>query len=301
MELKRIKCNHFSHAYDFSITENYIIGCTGRRAKILDRNLNLVGEVDGLDYVYSARMSPNGKKLLLISNGNKFYTADMETYQKNRVTVKKPYDYNIEGRGCWSHDGKNILIPVANSQNLMSTLRCYNSDNLEVYHDLLVEKYVIHDIFLLENSKRYLLIGYTRQGDHSYYAVYYDGERFEEFLLQDAAGDIVFHSDVNEKTGNITLYMHSTCCLYKWNGQKIECIEFPEIIGYVEKYIISSCGRYIYAGTKKGFYILDLKIKEVLAEIEEEYGVQNCSEIEPDLLVLATWGGVKFYKLEGEI
>ncbi len=297
MKLQRIKCAHFSRAYDFTISEKYIVGCTGRRAKILDRNLNLIADIDGLDYVYSARFSPDEKKLLLISNGNIFYTVDMETCQKNRKTVKKPYDYNIEGRGCWSHDGKNIFIPVMNTQNLMSTLRCYNSENTDNFYDLLVEKYVIKDIYKLENSSRYLIIGFVRKGKQPYYAIYFDGEQFEEYLLQDTAGDIVFNSDVNNETGVITLYLHDTCCLYKWNGEKIHCIHFPKEIGYVEKLAQSSCGKYVYAATENGFYILDSDTKKILAEAEEEHGAQNCEELEKGLVAVATWGGVKIYEI----
>ena len=297
MKLQRIKCTHFSRAYDFTISEKYIVGCTGRRAKILDRNLNLIADIDGLDYVYSAKFSPDENRLLLISNGNIFYTVDMETYQKNKKTVKKPYNYNIEGKGCWSHDGKNIFIPVTNSQNLMSALRCYNSENTDEFLDLLVEKYVIIDIFKLENSDRYLIIGYPREGEQPYYAIYFDGTQFEEYLLEDTAGDIVFHSTVDSETGIITLYLQSKCCCYQWNGTIIECLQFPNLIGYVEKYVKSSCGKYLYTATKTGFYVLDSTTKEILAESKEEYGAQNCEELEKDLVAVSTWGGVKIYNI----
>ena len=297
MELRRIKCTHFSRAYDFTTSEKYIVGCTGRRAKVLDKNLNLVSDIDGLDYVYSARFSPDGKKLLLILNGNGFYTYDMETCQKNKTTVKKPYNYNLEGRGCWSHDGENLLIPVMNSQNLMSALRCYNSENTDEFCDLLIEKYVIIDIFKLENSDRYLIIGYPREGKQPNYAIYYDGEQFEEYLLQDTEGDIVFHSTVDSETGIITLYLHSKCCRYQWNGELLECLQFPKIIGYVEKYVKSSCGKYLYTATENGFYILDSDTKKILAAAKEEYGAQNCEELEKGLVAVSTWGGVKIYEI----
>ena len=126
MKLERIKCKPLERAKDLFVSRSYIIGCTGQKAAIMDRQLNLIHTVEGLEYVYSAEVSPDETKLLLISNGNKFYVVDMHTFEKTRITVKAPYNYNLEGRGCWSFDGKSVWIVVQRSTGYInSTLRRY--------------------------------------------------------------------------------------------------------------------------------------------------------------------------------
>ena len=73
MKLERIKCKPLERAKNLCTSQSFIIGCTGQKAAIMDKQLNLIHTVEGLEYVYSADVSPDETKLLLISNGNKFY------------------------------------------------------------------------------------------------------------------------------------------------------------------------------------------------------------------------------------
>ena len=43
--------------------------------------------------------------------------------------------------------------------------------------------------------------------------------------------------------------------------------------------------------------MLDVKTKNVLASVDETYGVQNFEEIAADVIAIATWNGVKLYRL----
>ena len=90
MKLERIKCKPLERAKNLYISQSYIIGCTGQKAAIMDKQLNLIHTVEGLEYVYSAEVSPDETKLLLISNGNKFYIVDLHTFEKTQITVKSP-------------------------------------------------------------------------------------------------------------------------------------------------------------------------------------------------------------------
>lgn len=112
MKLERIKCKPLERAKNLCVFQSCIIGCTGPKAVIVDKRLNHVHTVDELDYVYSAELSPDETKLLLIFTGNKFYIVDMRTFDKVRVTVKAPYIYNLEGRGCWKirMDSRNTQL-----------------------------------------------------------------------------------------------------------------------------------------------------------------------------------------------
>ena len=42
---------------------------------------------------------------------------------------------------------------------------------------------------------------------------------------------------------------------------------------------------------------MDAETSEILAEVPEEYGVQNFEWVADDVVALATWGGVKLYRL----
>ena len=52
--------------------------------------------------------------------------------------------------------------------------------------------------------------------------------------------------------------------------------------------------------TNAGFYLLDAVTKQLLSHIPEEYGVQNFEQLETDVIALATWHGVKLYRIVGE-
>jgi len=121
MKLERIKCKPLERAQNLCVSKSYIVGCTGRKAAIMDKHLNLIHTVEGLEYVYSAEVSPDETKLLLISTGNRFYIVDLRTFEKTRITVKSPYNQNLEGRGCWSFDGRSVWIPV---QRIPATAPC---------------------------------------------------------------------------------------------------------------------------------------------------------------------------------
>lgn len=297
MKLERIKCKPFIHAWDLIVSDSYLIGCTGKRVAVLDREYQLLHTIEGLDYVYSADVSPDEKKLLLISNDNKFYITDFESGEKIRVTVKSPYNYNLEGRGCWSFDGKSIFILVMNNKTLHSALRCYCADDLTQYRDSLTEEYVLSEIHRLNVEKKYLLIG-SSVVDKKQYFLYYDGCTYTRYPLENSESMVIFRSDVDENTGKVTLYTTQGCYRYSAEGEFLKEIRYHNLKENddIQKYAHSSCGNYIYLASKSGFYLIDAKTEELIAYVPEEYGVQNFEQVAPDVIALATWSGVKLYR-----
>ena len=336
MKLERIKCKHFVHAQNIHLSPSYLVGCTGKRAVILDRAYELVQNIDGLDYVYEADFTQNEQEILLISTGNKFYVADMKTGNKQRVTVKAPYNGDLEGRGCWSHDDQSVLMLVGNSKNMRSALRIYQKNDLTKYEDFLAGQYQLYGIHRLEDGKTYLIIGGDDDGNHF---IYYDGAEFTSYLLADTEDQIVFNSEVDPQTGVVTIYSIEACYRYTPDGKLIKTIPHPsakdeenplsiavspavaEIPGITEalnklfdelgvedmnsvesgdmvhKYGQSECGRYLCMASESGFYVMDAETSEILAEVPEEYGVQNFEWVADDVVALATWDGVKLYRL----
>lgn len=162
MKLQRIKCAPLVHAWDVTVSPSYIVGCTGKKAIILDRQYNLLHTVEGLDYVYKAHLSPDEKQVLLISNGNKFYVTDIAAGTTRKVLVRAPFNYNLEGEGCWSHDGQYIYIPVVRAKGLNSTLRRYRTVDLSVDAEFLKDEYWVTNLQSMKKTNSYFMIGWQR-------------------------------------------------------------------------------------------------------------------------------------------
>ena len=337
MRLERIKCKPLERAKNLCVSQSYIVGCTGQKAAIMDKQLNLIHTVEGLEYVYSADMSPDETKLLLISNGNKFYVVDMHTFEKTRITVKPPYNYNLEGRGCWSFDGKSVWIVVQRSTGYInSTLRRYCVNDFNKYEDNLADKYYLNGISRIDSNNTYFLTGYNRQENNRTYFIYFDGTAFREFPLETSGNMIAPTATVDMEKGIVTLSSIAGCRQFTLGGKAIQTISHPDpkdktlrasdafihlfdgdtekqnrlkevskSLGledisapdYITKHEFSSCGTYIYLASESGFYLLDASTEDILATVSEEYGVQNFKELALGFIAIATWTGVKLYKL----
>lgn len=336
MKLERIKCKPLERAKNLCVSQSYIIGCTGQKAAIMDKHLNLIHSVEGLEYVYSADVSPDETKLLLISNGNKFYIVDLHTFEKTRITVKAPYNHNLEGRGCWSFDGKSIWIAVQRRTNFInSTLRRYCVDDFNKYQDHLADKYCLNGILRIDSNNTYFLTGYNRQENNRPYFIYYDGISFREIPLATSVNMIAPSATIDMEKGVVMLSSIAGCQQFTLDGKSLNTISHPspknktlhasdaflhlfdgdaekqkrinEISAslglenisapdYIAKNELSSCGKYNYLVSESGFYLLDANTGDILATVPEEYGVQNFEELAPGLIAIATWSGVKLYR-----
>ena len=337
MKLERVKCKPLERAKNLCVSRSYVVGCTGQKAAILDKQLNLLHTVDKLEYVYCAAVSPDETKLLLISNGNKFYIVDLQTYEKTSVTVKAPYSYNLEGIGCWSFDGRSLWIPVNRSVGYInSTLRRYWLDDLSRYEDRLKDKYVITGLVPVEKTRSYFLTGYNRQENNRCYFIHFDGTGFREFPLAEDVDMLTPAITVDAEKGVVNISDLSGCRQFTPDGkllasfshpapkdkmlcgsalfedmpagngeQQKQLKEFSAALGLehisapdrIAKRSVSLCGSYIYLASQSGFYLQDAHTEAVLASVPEEYGVQNVEELAPGLIAIATWTGVKIYRL----
>lgn len=60
---------------------------------------------------------------------------------------------------------------------------------------------------------------------------------------------------------------------------------------------LSFDGKKYYAGTHLGISVVDAETKSVLAKKKIDYGVQNITEIAPNVIVVSTWNGVKVLEI----
>ena len=194
----------------------------------MDRHLNLLHTVEGLDYVYSAHVSPDESKLLLISTLNKFYIVDLQTFEKTRITVKAPYNCNLEGLGCWAFDGRSVFIPVNARTNFCnSTLRRYYIDSFDKYENYIADKYYITSILKMETKHAYFLTGYDRQDDNRNYFLFFDGTAFQEFPLERSVTILAPTITIDEEKGVVTISALDTCRQFTLDGKEIQIISHP--------------------------------------------------------------------------
>lgn len=333
MKLQRVKCKSLSYAKEIFVSDSYIIACTGKKVNILDKHFNLLQTIEGLDYVYLAEMSPDEKELLLVSNENKFYVVNLETGVKRKVVVKSPYNYNIEGLGCWSFDGKYIYIVIMNSKDLLSKLRRYNAENLEVYEDFLAEEYVISKIYKTDKKDMYLLLGYSRN-DEMEHLLFFDGNNYKEYMLEDTKQQSIYNLDLKEDY--LLAYTQDECRMYSYDGKilgmlnhpnpKSKKLSFSEVFDFHELFdgmtIKALCEKFEledinvvdgitkitesknrefkYISSNSGFYVVDNKTGKCVIEHREEYGVQNFMEFEDGLILINAFGNVKLYRINKE-
>ena len=111
MKFSQIKNTYLKRCKSYIVHDNYFVGFTGKQALLFDDNFELSASCEKLSYVYKGELSPQNDKILMLSVENRFYINEFPSLKSiNKVTVRSPYNYNTEGNGCWSFDGKKILL-----------------------------------------------------------------------------------------------------------------------------------------------------------------------------------------------
>lgn len=226
MILKELKNNFLKYAKGFCFSENYSVFCTGRSAFICDRDFRPLYTVEKLSYVYYASISPNEKTLLLVSNSNIFYLVDLNDFSLKKYTVRDKYNDNLEGRGCWSFDGKSLYFNVCNRKTLNSALRRYDLSDDMSFKDLLEEKYWLVSIKPVKELNKYLLIGLDRKKamldrTDCWSMIWFDGTSFREFYM-DVFDDSINNAEYEAATNTVIVYGHAKTFRCDLDGKIIE-------------------------------------------------------------------------------
>lgn len=342
IKFKQLKYDFLRHAKDFCFTEKYSIFCTGKSAFLCDRALKLLCKIENLSYVYHAFVSPDEKTLLLVSNSNKFYLVDLNDFSVKKHTVRGKYNHNLEGRGCWSLNGRSLYFCVCNGQTLNSALRCYDLDDNMSYRDLLKEKYQLVCIKPVKEINKQLIIGLDRKKSDldrtdCWSLIWFDGVYFEEYPIWniDLSNDVVSSAEYEALTNTVIIYGQAKTFRCNLRGKIIEELslsdsekitaslsdtlsnldikgnqldalkQFSHLFGTenislddsIYKVCLSFDGKKYYAGTHLGISVIDAETKSVLAKKKIDYGVQNITEIAPNVIVVSTWNGVKVFEI----
>lgn len=333
MKFTQIKNSTLKKCKDYILAENCLVGFTGKQILLFDQHFDLIAAQGNLSYVYTGELSPRCDKLLTVSNGNRFYIHEFPSLNPiDNVTVRAPYNDNIEGRGCWSLDGKSVMICATNSKTLNSVLRVYNANDFSEYTDFLSEKYWLMDIQAVSTLNKYYLIGFNRVNFKTY-IIWYDGEKFEEYPLENL-NNTVFGSHFNELYNLLEIYDSSDSILiydckgklikkqsrsigkeYKISFSKVfkgigpekeqKLKSLSEAFGFknmsfqdcVKNIVLSNNAPIAYVSTNCRVIAYDISACEIIDQIEIGYGVGRINEIDENKIIVSTWDGVLMYEL----
>lgn len=167
--------------------------------------------------------------------------------------------------------------------------------------------------------------------------IWFDGVSFEEYPIWDVdvSDDCVSSAEYEAATNTVIIYGHTKtfrCDLY---GKIVEDLSlskpepitasFSNVLSNLDiesnqldalrklsglfgmenislddsiyKVCLSLDGKKYYVGTHLGISVIDAETKSVLAKKKIDYGVQNITEISPNVIVVSTWGGVKVFEI----
>lgn len=289
----------FKRYKSYIIDSSYFVGFTGKQAFCYDSNFEFLGTVDKLRYVYNGDISPDAEKIILISNENKFSIhklPDLELIYK--VTVKSPYNGNLEGNACWSFDSKQILLCALNEETLNSSLKIFDFETRSFTEDYLKEKYWLIKILRVIEKGKYLLVGFNRK-DLKTYIIWFDGKDFSEYLLS-GFNDVVTSVKYNSVYDSVDICSENTILRYDCLGNTL-----PSNLSDLQKYSISETVLDVcfsknldiaYIGTLNGIYILDMKANQIIESFQVDYGVHKITEISHNKIIVSTWNGVRIFE-----
>lgn len=310
MRLQQIKCPFASHAKGIVTSQKYVIFLTGRRAVIADKKLNILKEIENLFYVYRGSVSPDETKLLLISSGMVFYIVDLNDFSVKRYAVRGKGTTNLDGRGCWNLNSKEVYIPlyklsINNSVKPKTELRSYfidDSGNKSIVK--LFDQYMISYITPVKSLGKYLLVFHDRRNDISNTLfVWYDGQTFTEYLVEDGhVDDVIASVDVLEDEQAIIVNGYISNGKYDYTGKRLDYISTDSSINgiycgeAIQTIKHSVDKKYIYAGTSRQLLVINCETGEEQSK-PVEYELSQIEELD-DHIILATMDySTKVYKV----
>lgn len=321
----------FARAKVATWSKNYVVCSSGGQVKIFDKNLRLLHIIKGLKYVYQCIISPDERNLLLVSIANFFYLVNMESFSIKKHTIKGKYGDNLEGRGCWSLDGKGCCFCVESKEEVRSALRIYDDIQSGEHRDLLCDKYWLTSIQAVSKRNQYLLTGYDHDTGVSY-LIWYDANKTEEFPVE-GLGECNVISDVKyvengdyciviASAGTVLCTVEGTL-IKNFELQKIPTKTFSftdifqtvdmdaegrkriaalsklfglEEMGVPEEIRDVCCsrdGQYFYIATLGKLLCINAQTNQIEGKKDYPYGVEKVEQIDDGLLLVTTWDSVE--------
>lgn len=316
MEIKPISCAYFKNAKKVVISKNYIIILTGKAIIVLDKERNYVKTVDGLKYAYEGLLSPDETKLLIISNEPEFYIFSLDALEITDRCILKGNVSTIEGRGCWSPDGKNIFLILMKKRTGESFLRVYQTENLNNFVDNHSIGYMLnfHNILSLPSENAIYIIAQNRYNEwtdsdsNCLVLLRLTGDQVNRYEISDQNG-IPFSMEYNETIRRFVIYTLKqafTCDLHGGNVRMIDTGNDSPMprqnffsMPFIIKQILESANhKYIFMVSNGGLDIFDKQTGASLYFKEFPFGLENITEIEENIIAVGMYSGMsRLYKI----
>ncbi len=334
MKLSRIKNAQLHRCKDILFADGYLVGFTGRQVLLFDADLRPICARDGFSYVYTGAVSPQGDRILLVSEESRFHVHAFPSLEPlARVTVRAPYNYGLYGEACWSFDGRQVLACVSNGETLGSALRVYNAADFSEFTDFLAEKYRLGDLHPVPELGKYYMIGY-RPTDSEACLIWCDGDRFEEYALKECENAVLYttcdaaHGWVGLSTTDDSVYLYdfrgrlldvknlktreyeisfsdAVCDALDDDEAKTELKALSGALG-LEHLSLSDCVRDVvrsrdpnvaYIATDSRAIAYDVSARKIIDQVTLGFGVEKIHELSKGKILISSRTGASLYEL----
>lgn len=316
MEIKPISCAYLKNAKKVVISKNYIIILTGKAIIVLDKERNYVKTVDGLKYAYEGLLSPDETKLLIISNEPEFYIFSLDALEITDRCILKGNVSTIEGRGCWSPNGKDIFLILMDKKTDSFFLRIYSTENLNNFMDTYSMGHMLcfynilslpseNAIYILAQSRYHEL---THLNPASLVLLCLKGDQVIQYEISNQ-NEIPFSIEYNEMSKRFVIYtlrQAFTCDLHGGNVRMINTGNDSSMprqnlfsMPFIIKQILESANhKYIFMVSNGGLDIFDKQTGASLYFKEFPFGLENITEIEENIISVGMYSGMsRLYKI----
>ena len=278
------------YSKNVTITSEYFVLYKGTSIDIYDHNFVFQKSIPNLKYVYNGCVSPDQKKLLLVSNANRYYIFSLENFSliANSV-IKRPYNGGLEGIGCWFNND-SFMLAVQNPTSMLSTLRKINCVSPFLIDDFLPNEFWVRYITFIEHKKKFLIIGLDRQ-DHIWYILWMDqhGNRTINKILD--FDETIFDVFVSHNTETLVLTGESK--IYSCNFYGVPTNTWGDLLteldmarNFLTCFHISHRNSSIaYLGTTDSLTVYNLKEHNVVRSYPMEFGARSIKEFGDFLFV----------------
>ena len=316
MNLKSISCAYLKNAKKIIVSESYIVILTGKAIIILDKARNYVKTLDGLKYAYEGLLSPDGKKLLVISNEPEFYILSLDTLEIINHCKLKGTVSGIEGKGCWSPDGRSVFLILMDKKTESFLLRVYPTEDLGDFTDIhsIGEMLRFYDILSLPSENAIYILAQSRYHEWTdsnpttLTLLRIKDDQVEKYEIPNQSG-IPFSMEYNKEARRFVIYtLHHafTCDLVGENVRMIDIGIDTSISGetlfsapLIVKQILESANhKYIFMASNGGLDIFDKRTGDSLYFKEFSFGLENITEVEENMIAVGTYSGTsRLYRI----
>ena len=300
MEIKTVSNPWITRAESVRRSDRFIVACTGQSASIFDKDLNMIKQFRGLSYVYESRISPDESKIALISNCNWFHVVDTETFSITRMRMKGISGGDLDGKGCWSYDGKRLYLIPYDAETDNSVVRIYDAFDWS-YTDTLRDRYFLTAIRPLKKPDTYLLIGYDRADGvaGSYKLIRCDGGDFTVFDLEfeDGLFPVIDDARLDEKEERIILHTDMFSYDYECGLTGGKLSRIPVSSEVTSRELQSASGEYFIKTDEHGITVTPKGELAEYAKMNIRYGVLDIAEIGRDIFLVSTKMGLRLIEV----